>query len=159
MPTNLLQKKEIVSDLTKKIKEAKIIIFVNFSTLKVGDLTGLRKQIRSAGGEIFIAKKTLFLRALGDASGKDLLGKDSLVGEVAFVFGYQDEIEIPKLLARFAKKIQAVKVLTGIMGEQVLAANDVLVLASLPERPVLLVQLLRVMQAPIRNFELIFKIE
>ena len=53
------QKKKILEELKEKIARQKIMVFVDFTGLKVKDLSNLRKKMKAADGEIKVVKKTL----------------------------------------------------------------------------------------------------
>lgn len=159
MPTTKSDKKELISSLKGKIQKAKIIVFGNFATLKVRELSALRKKVKEGRGEIVIAKKTLFQRALKEVFPHEPLDAKTLPGEIAFAFGYDDEISLPKVLAKALKEAKAFKILKGLWDGKVLSGEEIKTIAALPDRSVLISQLMSAMQAPIRNFEILLKVE
>ena len=61
MPSNkiLEEKKQIVSELTDRIKNAKSGVVVSYSGLNVADDTALRKELRKNNVEYSVVKNTL----------------------------------------------------------------------------------------------------
>jgi len=91
------QKQKILDQLKEKIARQKAMIFVDFTGLKVKDLSNLRKKLKGiTGDEIKVAKKTLLGLALKSA--KLELEIKKIPGEIAVVFGYQDEISPAKII-------------------------------------------------------------
>src|SRR4051812_1364381 len=106
------KKGEIVDKLSKAIKSAKSLVFVNFHGLKVSDTTELRRALKAEGVSYQVAKKTLTKRVL-DAEKFDGEAPE-LAGEVAIAWG-EDEIAPARGIAAFAKKFpEALKILGGV---------------------------------------------
>jgi large subunit ribosomal protein L10 len=141
------KKAKVVQELQEKVKKAKIGILADFSGIKVGPLTVLRRQMKEAGGELKVAKNTLLRRAAGEASLIEPIAAD-LKGPNALVLGYDDPVALAKLLVKFAQDLPLLKIKGGIMGGQKLTAQEVDALSKLPAREVLLAQLLGLLQSP-----------
>jgi large subunit ribosomal protein L10 len=143
-----IQKKaQIVQDLEERVGKAQIGILADFSGIKVGPMTLLRRQVREAGGELRIAKNTLLRRAAGEQSLMAPVAGD-LKGPNALVLGYEDPVALARLLVKFAQDLPLLKIKGGVIGGQTLTAMDVDALSKLPAREVLLAQLLGLLQAP-----------
>ncbi|MFA6428271.1 MAG: 50S ribosomal protein L10 [Candidatus Buchananbacteria bacterium] len=148
MPKSRVQKKDILTGLGDKIQQAKAVVFVSFKGLKVKESEELRKLCRQEKVEFFVAKKTLIDLALKEQGLEKVSAKD-LPGEVAAVFGYEDSIAPAKLLTRFSKDHQTVKLLAGIFEGEKIDALALKQLANLPSRPELLAKLVGTIKAPI----------
>jgi large subunit ribosomal protein L10 len=141
------KKAQIVQDLEERVGKAQIGILADFSGIKVGPMTLLRRQVREAGGELRIAKNTLLRRAAGEQSLMAPVAGD-LKGPNALVLGYEDPVALARLLVKFAQDLPLLKIKGGVIGGQTLTAMDVDALSKLPAREVLLAQLLGLLQAP-----------
>ena len=75
MPKTREQKKEMVKDLTQKVKDSKSLVFVNFDNLKVKEVEELRKNCRAENVGYLVAKKTLMKIAFKEAG---ILGMSGL---------------------------------------------------------------------------------
>jgi large subunit ribosomal protein L10 len=141
------KKAQIVQDLQDKVSKAQIGILADFSGIKVGPMTVLRRQMKEAGGELTVAKNTLMRRAASEGS---LIAPiaDDLKGPNALVLGYEDPVNLAKLLVKFAQDLPLLKIKGGIIGGQALSPQDVEALSKLPAREVLLAQLLGLLQSP-----------
>lgn len=139
------KKARVVEDLKERAAKAKIGILADFTGLAVGPLTNLRRQLREAGGELKVVKNTLFRRAAVENPLLTTLA-ENLQGPNALVLGYDDPVNLAKLLVKFAQEAPAFKIRGGALGTQVLSAKEVEALSKLPSREVLLAQLLGVLK-------------
>lgn len=130
-------------------KRHKIAIFGDFHGLSVAKMQTLRRLLKKTEAEFKVAKKTLLDLAL-EKTGIKLKTKD-LQGEIGVALGYNDEVEPAKVLFKFFKANEAPKILGGFMGERLLSQKDVVTLAKLPSKQILLAQLVSAMQSPIRG--------
>ena len=96
-----------------------------------------------------VAKKSLMEIALKNKN----IGIDSkkLDGEVAMVFGYEDEIAPSKLVYQFSKANQKAKIIGGFLENKFYEMADVIRLAELPGKEQLLGMLFGTMSAPATN--------
>lgn len=145
------QKRELVIELTEKIKGAKSAVFVDFKGLKVKDVTELKKTLRAAGSEYLVVRKTLLDIALVNA-GVENSGVKSIEGQVALSLSNTDEVSAAKIIDTFAKTNENVKLLGGVLGTQVMDANQVKALAKIPSKEQLLGQLVGTLNAPVSGF-------
>ena len=53
------QKQKIINDLKDKIARQKALLFIDFTGLKVKDISNLRKKLKAINSELKVAKKTL----------------------------------------------------------------------------------------------------
>lgn len=139
------QKKiDTVSLLTDKISRAKAMVFVDYRGLKHKQMEELRKNLKKLKGEFIIAKNRLMMRTLG----KEVVLTDT----TATLFAYEDEVSPLKELLKYFKTAGAGKTKGGFLGQTLLSDTDVTRLAALPNRQVLLGQLVGQLNAPIQGF-------
>jgi large subunit ribosomal protein L10 len=152
MPKTKQQKQVILRDLAKKFEEAKSVVFAHFSGLKVSDNEMLRNDLRQENSEYYVAKKTLLNLALKDKNLESFNPKSS-DGQLAVIFGYQDEVAPAKILNKFIKDHEGqVKFLGGILEGQVIDAKGVMTLANVPSRQELYAKLVGSINAPVAGF-------
>lgn len=146
---NKAKKKEIVEDLRKDIAKQQGIFFVNFKGMKGESSRDLRKKVRDSGGKMTVTRKTLAKIAFEQEN----IDYDPLLleGEVGFVFGFEDGINVAKVLGKMDKE-GVVSLLGGIHEGITLSAEETKALADLPSREELLAKLLSVMSGPTRSF-------
>ena len=143
------QKQKKVNDLKEKIAKQKSIVFVNFTGLKVAEMTNLRKEMKAEDCEFKVAKKTLAYLALKDLD-KEIAEKvKQLQGEIALGFGYKDEISPFKILGRFSKQSENLKILGGILENKFIEQEQAIALSKLPSKQELLAKMIASINAPV----------
>lgn len=143
-------KKQVVSDITEKIKSAKSVVLVEYKGLTVEKDTELRNKCREAGVEYKVYKNTLMRFAFEDLGYNEITS--SLEGPNAIAISYEDEVSAAKVTNDFAKSSnETIVIKAGISDGKVMDADEVKVLASIPSREILLGQLAGVLQGNIRN--------
>lgn len=140
-------KEQTLIELNEKLQRSKGLIFTHYQGLTVKDVTELRKTLRQGDVELVVAKKTLLRKAL-TANGFDATIVDRLEGSIAMAFGYSDEVTPAKLLQAFAKTHPAVELMGGMIGTQVMDAEQAVALAKLPSRDELRAKLVWVIGSP-----------
>lgn len=149
MPTEA--KRREIDELAERVKSSEAVYIVEYRGLSVSKSTAVRKLIRASDGEMKVAKNTLMRIALREAGTVTADEIDS--GPNAYVFAYKDVAATAKALRDFSKERgnEALVIKGGIMGGKLLNKDQVLALADLPPREVLIAQLLGVMNGPIRG--------
>ena len=146
----LEQKKQVVNDITEKLRKAKSVVLVEYKGLTVEKATELRKKCREAGIEYKVYKNTLMRFAFEELGYKDMTA--NLEGPNAIAISYEDEVTAAKVTNDFAKTSNETIVLkAGIVEGKVMNADEVKTLANIPSREGLLGQLAGVLQGNIRN--------
>lgn len=144
------QKKEIIKELAKKIKDSKAVVFSDYKGLKVKDMMALRNELRASGVELKVLKKTLINLALKDAGIP--IDVKKLEGQIAIAISAGDEVVAAKIIAKLAKVNENLKMIGGILGTKELAAEEVNALAKLPSKEELLVKLVGTINRPVSGF-------
>ncbi|EGD47399.1 ribosomal protein L10 [Ruminiclostridium papyrosolvens DSM 2782] len=151
MPSNkiLEQKKQVVTDLTEKIKSAQSIVLADYRGLTVEQDTELRNALRKAGVEYKVVKNTLTSLAMKE-SGIEV--DDFLTGPTAMAISSSDAVAPAKVLSEFAKKFEKLELKVGVVEGKVIDLEGVKALAELPSREVLIAKVLGGFNAPISGF-------
>jgi large subunit ribosomal protein L10 len=123
------EKAEVVSSLQSSFAAAGSIVVAQNAGLTVADLETLRRQMKTAGGTIKVAKNRLAKLALKDTETADISALFQGPTVVAFA---KDPMTAPKVAAAFADKNQKFVVLGGAMGKTGLDADKVKALATMP---------------------------
>ena len=155
MSANLEAKKVLVEEIKEKFQKAKTVVFVDYRGMTVADDTKMRAEFRKAGAEYRVYKNRLMLKALSELGYTGLENK--LEGTTAVAFGYEDEVAPAKIVKESATETCAFAVKFGIYNNQVVDANAIKALASIPAREVLLAQLVGMLSAPMRNLAVVVK--
>jgi large subunit ribosomal protein L10 len=144
------QKQQLIEELADKLERQKGLVFTDFRGLKVGEIEDLRKELKEAGIEYKVAKKTLIKLAIEKAKKKIDISqfKDS----VALAFSYQDPITPIKIISKFAREHKDLEILGGLMNGEFLTVDRVKELAEIPSRDELLAKFVGSIKAPIEGF-------
>ncbi len=142
------KKVQIVNNLADDLSRSNIIIATNYQGLLAKQMAELRNALAKAGVEYHVVKNTLVYRA-ADHAGKPQL-RDIIEGPVALAFGYDDIVNTAKALNQYIKSAAlSLQIRGGLLGDRILLPEEVVTLANLPTREVLISQLIRQLQAPI----------
>lgn len=141
-------KEQTLAALSDKLQRMKGLVFTHYQGLTVKDVTELRCLLRTQNIDLMVTKKTLLRRALTEAKA-DPSVVDSLSGDVALAFGFDDEIAPAKLLQTFAKTHPSVKLLGAVVQGQFVDAAQAVALAKLPSRDELLAKTVWVIKGPL----------
>lgn len=146
----LEQKKQVVSDITEKLKSAKSVVLVEYKGLTVEKVSELRNKCREAGVEYKVYKNTLMRFAFKELGYEDF--NVNLEGPNAIALSFNDEVSAAKVTNDFAKTSnETLKIKAGIAEGKIMNAAQVVELANVPSREVLLGQLAGVLQGNIKN--------
>ena len=148
MPQTKDQKSKILEDLKEKISRQKAIVFIDLAGLKVKEIFNLRKKLKAGNNDLKVAKKTLMSIAFKEANLP--IDTKSMSGEVALGLGYQDEVSPAKTVWQFSQENPSllVKILGGVLENQLIDKERVLQLAKLPTKQQLLGQLVGSIASP-----------
>lgn len=146
------KKQQSLADLKANIAKQKSVIFADFSKVNSKDLFSLRKQLKEAGCNLKVAKKTLARIAFGQ-SNISFWNKirNSIPGQLALVFGIEDEIAPARISHAFTKINENFKILGGIFEGRFIDKERALVLANLPTRNELLSKLVGSLSSPMAS--------
>lgn len=152
MATSRQRKQEILERIQNAMTSMKSAVFFSYHGLSVHELEELRSMLRKSDAQVIASKRTLLSRAVSEKGIKDF-SMDMLQGEIASVFGAGDEIAPATIIRDFAKKHEALKIQGGMLvtdgNVEVMNADRILALASLPSRLELLAKAVGSMRAPL----------
>ena len=143
-------KKQQVATLKEKIEASVTGVVVDYSGTSVADDTALRKELREAGVEYFVAKNTIIGRAIEGTPLEDM--KSVLEGTTAIALSKEDYTAAARILCKFAESHESFKVKSGFLDGKVVDVATIDSLAKLPSKEVLLATVLGAFQAPIAAF-------
>ncbi|MBM3206558.1 MAG: 50S ribosomal protein L10 [Candidatus Staskawiczbacteria bacterium] len=147
------KKQNNLKDIKANIAKQKSVIFVDFSKVASKDLFDLRKKLKEAGCNLKVGKKTLIRIAFGQSNISFWNKiKQSIPGQLALVFGIEDEIVPARISNQFAKTNENFKILGGIFEKRFINKERVLELASIPPRNELLGRLVGSLASPMASF-------
>lgn len=148
------QKAVTVNQLHDELGISQAVFITDYMGLNVEKITQLRKSVKDAGGNYRVVKNTLLNRAAEDTPAKLL--EESFAGPTAIAMAFKDPVAVAKILVNFAKDNEKLEIQSGVLGRQVLKADDVQALAKMPGREELLAKMLGSINAPVSNFVGVF---
>jgi large subunit ribosomal protein L10 len=143
------QKSQEISALTQEIGNASNAFLIDFKGITVPQVTELRKQVRETKSGYIVVKNTLALIALKNSP--IVAMREQFNGPTAIAFNANDAVALAKALTKFAKDVPAVQFKGAMLNGQVVPAEQIQAIASLPSRDELISKLLFVLQSPMRG--------
>ena len=142
------EKKIIVDELSKQVGASPFVLVTDYTGMTVQQFAELRKKLRGANAEYHVVKNTMLKHAAKAAGLGEFDG--SLSGMTAVVLGNEkgDISGAAKILKQFGKDTQKPKVKLGVMGKQLLKADEVAAVADLPSLDALRAQIIGLLQTP-----------
>jgi large subunit ribosomal protein L10 len=142
------KKTQIINKFANDLSRSEIIVATNYQGLTAKQMSELRHALVKAGGEYHVIKNTLACIAINKAGKEHMV--DMIDGPIALAFSYGDIVNLVKALDQCIKsKELPLKVKGGLLGEKILTPEEVISLANLPSKEVLISQLLTHLQATI----------
>ena len=141
------EKVATVEEIKEKLEGARAAVLTEYRGLKVRELADLRASLRAAEAEYKVYKNTLARRAAEEAGFGDLVSL--LQGPTAITFVKGDAVAVAKALRDYSKTNANLVVKGGILGTRVIQPSDVIALADIEPREVLLAKIAGGFQAPL----------
>ena len=143
-------KKAIVSEVAGVAKQALSLVAAEYSGLTVAQITEFRKLAREKGVHVRVVRNTLARRALQETQFACI--QQELIGPLMLAFSKDDPGAAARLIKEFVKQNEKLKVKALAIDNQLLPAEGLEKLASLPTRDEAIALLMSVMNAPITQF-------
>ena len=150
MPLQLEQKQAIVAELNAAAGNALSAVVVDHRGVSVAEMTDLRRRARESGVSLRVVRNTLLKRAVVGTDYECLA--DVAAGPTMLAFSNEDPGSAARLFKDAVREIEELDVKALSIGGQLLAADDIDRVATLPTRDEAIAMLMSVMQAPIAKF-------
>ena len=153
----LSEKKAIVAALEEQLKGASSGVLVDYKGITVAEDTALRAELRQNDVQYAVVKNTLVRFALDSAGLKELDGV--LNGTTSLATSAGDPIAPMRVVNKYAKQLGEGKfnIKGGFMDGKVISLEEIMALAELPSKEVLLSQTLGMLLAPITSLAVVLK--
>ncbi len=136
----LEEKKAVVAELTEKLQNACVGIVVDYKGIDVATDTAMRKELREAGVDYFVAKNTLLRRAAEGASLSEL--NASFEGTTSVALSTDDYTAVAKIISKYADdKETNFNIKNAFIDGAIASKEEIARLAKLPSREGMLAQL------------------
>ena len=123
------KKRDYISNMKDAFDKSEAVIVAHYQGLTVSQLDELRSKMRDNDIQFKVTKNRITKLALEKTRCKDL--KNLFTGPTAVALS-QDAITSAKILTKFSKENQNLKILGGIMGNEILDLAGVQNVATLP---------------------------
>ena len=123
------KKQEYIKEMTTKFDSSEAVIVTHYKGLTMSQLDDLRDKMRDHGIQFKITKNRITKLALEKTRCKDLV--NLFKGPTAVALS-RDAITSAKILTKFSKENENLKILGGIMGLDILDVAGVQNVATLP---------------------------
>ena len=123
------QKKNYISEITTQFENSKAVMVTHYQGLTMSQLDELRSQMREHGIKFRITKNRITKIALEKTKCKEL--SNLFTGPTAVAFG-EDAIMSARILSKFSKDNENLKLIGGIMDNVILDQAAVQNVANLP---------------------------
>ncbi len=142
---NRSEKINYINNLKKDLETNNAMMVYHYEGLNVNQLDELREKMREAGAMLKVTKNRITKLALKETTHSD--AENLFSGPTAIALS-QDPITIAKILVKFQKNNEKLKIVGGIMDNKLLAPEDVAEIAKLPTLEEARAQIVGILQAP-----------
>lgn len=143
-------KAPIVEEIKQNVEGAISVVLVDARGLTVEQDTKLRKELRDANVIYKVYKNTMLKRAFEGTDFSEM--EEYLKGPSAIAISKDDVTAPARILYKYAKEIEALEFKAGVIEGKVCTVEEIISLANIPSREVLISKLLGSLQSPIANF-------
>lgn len=143
------KKVAVTKEIESLLSGIQSAVFVNFHGLSANDTVQFRKSLRDSGVGMKVAKKTLLGRALDT---KGISGEmPVLPGEIALAYG-DDMLAPAREVFAFAQTHKEnVKIVGGVFENRYMSEIEMLSIATIPSREVLLSKIAFLLKSPMQR--------
>ena len=142
---NKEKKQTYIKNMTSEIDKSEAVIVTHYQGLTVKQLDELRNKMREHGIQFKITKNRITKLALEKTRCKEL--SKLFTGPTAIALS-SDAITSAKILTNFSKENSNLKILGGIMGEDILDVAGVENVATLPSLDEARAKIVGILQSP-----------
>ena len=139
------QKAELVASLKDRFVAAGLVVVAHNNGLTVEEITDLRQKVRKAGAGFKVTKNRLTRLALAGTKFETI--SDMFTGPTTIAYS-SDPVAAAKVVVDFAKSNEKLVILGAGLGGNVLSAEGVKSLATLPSLDELRGKILGMLQTP-----------
>ncbi len=143
-------KEQMVKMYRENLQRAKSVFVLKPKGLSANESVQLKKELKGIGSNYNIVKNSLFSIAL-EQEGLPKLNHLAQ-NEHAVVFAEESVTEAAKIINNFAKESEKIEIQAGLYDKKTISGEEIVKLAELPSKDILLGQLLNMFNAPISSF-------
>jgi large subunit ribosomal protein L10 len=143
-----LEKANSIRELQERLRGARSAVLTDFRGLSVAEMTELRNLLRKSAVDYTVIKNTLARIAVQDT---DLAGLATYFqGPTAVAISRADPMAASKILSTWGRTRPAFALKGGVVEGQIVGPAEIVALANLPPREVLLARMAGAFQGPLQ---------
>jgi large subunit ribosomal protein L10 len=147
---NKILKEKVVNEIKSDLAGVNSAVVSHYSGITVEQITKLRASLRQQNVKFKVLKNKLSIRAIEGTPLEKL--KDFFKGPTAIAYSKEDPIALAKALNEFAKTESKFLIQAGVVDGDLLDKGQVIELAKIPSREILLSRLVGSMQNSYAGF-------
>ena len=141
-------KKNYIEEMKKNFSSNESVMIAQYQGLNVNELDLLRKELREKGIIFKVTKNKITKLAIKDSPVKEL--EKYFTGPTAAALS-SDPITTAKILTKFAKSHNKLKIIAGFMDGKVLDEKEVAIIATLPSLDEARANIVGILATPAQN--------
>lgn len=150
MALNLEQKKAIVAEVAEIAGSALSAVAADYRGLTVAEMNALRVKARNSGVYLRVVRNTLARRAVEGTEFECM--QNALTGPMILAFSQEEPGAAARVIRDYIKENDKLEVKSLAIGGELLSADQLKALASLPSKDEAISMLMHVMIAPTEKF-------
>ena len=147
----LLSRKKMVEEIIQRYESTSACIFIGFSKIKADAFNQLRNDLRKVNTQVLVSKNSLIKRALENKIEVSSISK-FLQDTTGMVLVYDDVVKSCKVLVDFSKENEGLILKGGILENKFVSSQEIVDLAKLPPREILLGMAISGLVSPLTSF-------
>ena len=152
MALSKTQKNDVVAEVSDLLNSSKMTVVAKYQGTTVKALQQLRRDARTNGTKVKIAKNRLVIKAVQANDALKDVDVSDLQGMLLYAFNADDEVAPAQILKQFAKVNPTIEFVGAISNEgKFLDAAAVKELADLPSKDVLIAQVVATLLSPVND--------
>ncbi|MGC2310416.1 MAG: 50S ribosomal protein L10 [Candidatus Babeliaceae bacterium] len=152
---NRSEKELVIESLKNNFLQSQASFLIEIKGLPVSKIQLLRKALYQHG-IMKLAKNTLAKKATENIAGMQGL-KPYLKEQIAFVFAPSEASVVAKILCKFAKEEEKLKIIAGSLESEVIDKSKILFLGSLPPKEVIMARICGALKASVTRIAWVLK--
>lgn len=145
------EKQYLVEEISSHLAKSDYVYLANYDQITVAETSELRQSLSEHTAEFHVVKNRLFGVAVQSRELPEL-SADWLTGPTAIIVGGDSPSNVAKTLLSFGKSKSKLEVKGGIIGKQLITADEIRQISKLPSIDVLRAQLIGILSAPAQRF-------
>lgn len=148
MAISRARKEGLTAEYRQQLSTSNGVVMADYKALSVQKMQSLRRLVLEQNAQVFVVKNTLLASVLQEQGVE--VPESLLTGPTVVAFCHGDVPPLAKLFREFTREVEEGRFVVkgGIMEGRAFSAADVVTVADLPSREVLLSQVLRSINAP-----------